>query len=350
MNDYENNRRDDFYSDDPEVIARKEREYENRYHGYQSEYDNYGYQGAEPATASGKPVKNRFGLKLTLSIIFTLLTGPFGIAAIVFTALQNNSYKKKEWDNFRLFRILSNVFLIISGILSLVMGCIIAAVIWAFVLMSREQDMMETMQQLMRQDQELQGIVDDAFGPGSAEHLLSWMDRMGDGDMDMDQPELSYDNIWNLDKVDVPGMYEITINGQDLAVPVSLDDFLSITGEKLDLSAEEWYSENGDGEIGTESERFYLYLLDGNDNGKADSGDIVEGFDYDIADGDAFSWIGLDQDSDTEDVLAALGDDYDMTDLQEYGQMYIWMTEDGWISVIIDNDRIWEVSIMNAAF
>ena len=61
-----------------------------------------------PVGNNGEPLKNRFGMKLTFSIleiltIFScnLLTGIMGIIACVFTTKANNSYKEGRWDEFK---------------------------------------------------------------------------------------------------------------------------------------------------------------------------------------------------------------------------------------------------------
>lgn len=68
---------------------------------------NYG-MSMGPVDKKGQPMKNRFGMKLTFSILeiltllsCNLLTGILGIIACVFSSKANTAYKESRWDDFK---------------------------------------------------------------------------------------------------------------------------------------------------------------------------------------------------------------------------------------------------------
>lgn len=103
-------------------------ENENRDDGFGAEnreqYGQYGYgqsnygMGAAPVDQNGKPLKNRFGMKITFSILEILcccgcnpITLIMGILGCVFTAQANTAYKEARWEEFRSKAKMSSIFL-----------------------------------------------------------------------------------------------------------------------------------------------------------------------------------------------------------------------------------------------
>ena len=109
--------------------------YQNGQQGYGSQYQsgqqNYGnpYQSGQqtyggynpygngnvPLDKKGQPLKNRFGMKLTFSIL-EMISGNLislicGIIACVFTCKANTSYKEGKWEEFKSNARISNIFL-----------------------------------------------------------------------------------------------------------------------------------------------------------------------------------------------------------------------------------------------
>ncbi len=80
---------------------------QNNFNGQQNMYGQNAY-GMPPVDKKGKPMQNRFGMKLTFSILeiltlfsCNLLTGILGIISCVFTAKANTAYKESRWDDFK---------------------------------------------------------------------------------------------------------------------------------------------------------------------------------------------------------------------------------------------------------
>lgn len=77
-------------------------------------YNPYG-NGNVPLDKKGQPLKNRFGMKLTFSIL-EMISGNLislicGIIACVFTCKANTSYKEGKWEEFKSNAKISNIFL-----------------------------------------------------------------------------------------------------------------------------------------------------------------------------------------------------------------------------------------------
>ena len=89
--------------------------YGNPYQNGQQTYGGYNPYGNVPLDKKGQPLKNRFGMKLTFSIL-EMISGNLislicGIIACVFTCKANTSYKEGKWEEFKSNAKISNIFL-----------------------------------------------------------------------------------------------------------------------------------------------------------------------------------------------------------------------------------------------
>lgn len=89
--------------------------YGNPYQSGQQTYGGYNPYGNVPLDKKGQPLKNRFGMKLTFSIL-EMISGNLislicGIIACVFTCKENTSYKEGKWEEFKSNAKISNIFL-----------------------------------------------------------------------------------------------------------------------------------------------------------------------------------------------------------------------------------------------
>ena len=91
--------------------------YGNPYQSGQQTYGGYNPygNGNVPLDKKGQPLKNRFGMKLTFSILEmisgNLISQICGIIACVFTCKANTSYKEGKWEEFKSNAKISNIFL-----------------------------------------------------------------------------------------------------------------------------------------------------------------------------------------------------------------------------------------------
>lgn len=93
-------------------------------------YQPYGTGYSGPVGDDGKPLKNRFGMKLTFSILeilsCNLVTFILGIVACVNTAKANTSYKEGRWQDFKSQAKVSAVCLWV-GLAAFILGIFIIA-------------------------------------------------------------------------------------------------------------------------------------------------------------------------------------------------------------------------------
>lgn len=108
------------------------------YNNYGSGYTNI---GGTVIDSNGKELKNRFGLKLTFSILEMLccctscITLIMGIIACVFTCKANNCYKESRYEEFKSKAKTSTILLIVGGVFAA-----IAIIINAVTLVSMSKD------------------------------------------------------------------------------------------------------------------------------------------------------------------------------------------------------------------
>lgn len=89
--------------------------YGNPYQNGQQTYGGYNPYGNVPLDKKGQPLKNRFGMKLTFSIL-EMISGNLislicGIIACVFTCKANTAYKEGKWEEFKSHAKVSNIVL-----------------------------------------------------------------------------------------------------------------------------------------------------------------------------------------------------------------------------------------------
>lgn len=107
--------------------------YGNPYQNGQQTYGGYNPYGNVPLDKKGQPLKNRFGMKLTFSIL-EMISGNLislicGIIACVFTCKANTAYKEGKWEEFKSNAKISNIFLWIGLGVCLVVYVIVFALI-----------------------------------------------------------------------------------------------------------------------------------------------------------------------------------------------------------------------------
>ena len=107
--------------------------YGNPYQSGQQTYGGYNPYGNVPLDKKGQPLKNRFGMKLTFSIL-EMISGNLislicGIIACVFTCKANTAYKEGKWEEFKSNAKISNIFLWIGLGVCLVVYVIVFALI-----------------------------------------------------------------------------------------------------------------------------------------------------------------------------------------------------------------------------
>lgn len=107
--------------------------YGNPYQNGQQTYGGYNPYGNVPLDKKGQPLKNRFGMKLTFSIL-EMISGNLislicGIIACVFTCKANTAYKEGKWEEFKSHAKVSNIVLWVGLGVCIVVYVIVFALI-----------------------------------------------------------------------------------------------------------------------------------------------------------------------------------------------------------------------------
>ncbi|MEI3177121.1 MAG: hypothetical protein V8S31_01740 [Lachnospiraceae bacterium] len=109
--------------------------YGNPYQSGQQTYGGYNPygNGNVPLDKKGQPLKNRFGMKLTFSIL-EMISGNLislicGIIACVFTCKANTAYKEGKWEEFKSHAKVSNIVLWVGLGVCIVVYVIVFALI-----------------------------------------------------------------------------------------------------------------------------------------------------------------------------------------------------------------------------
>lgn len=110
-----------------------QQDYGNPYQNGQQMYGGYNPYGNVPLDKKGQPLKNRFGMKLTFSIL-EMISGNLislicGIIACVFTCKANTAYKEGKWEEFKSHATVSNIVLWVGLGVCIVVYVIVFALI-----------------------------------------------------------------------------------------------------------------------------------------------------------------------------------------------------------------------------
>ena len=215
--------------------------YGNPYQSGQQTYGGYNPygNGNVPLDKKGQPLKNRFGMKLTFSIL-EMISGNLislicGIIACVFTCKANTSYKEGKWEEFKSNARISNIFLWIGLGVCLafyVIVIILIAAVGLSVLPFVES-----------------GNSGSSVGSGSYDYYDEQdYNYYDDDDADEEETDEDADEWEEEDTEDADTGYAsagvtagsgytdptVTINGATVTFPLSYADFVAETGLTMD--------------------------------------------------------------------------------------------------------------------
>lgn len=308
-----------------------------------------------PLDRKGRPLRNRFGMKLTFSIlgivfglIFMFLSPCYGliplvlsIIALVFTCMQNKHYKEGNWPVFQSTAKVSAVLLWVDlGVWVVILIFFIIAMI---VLFSIGNDFFDELG------------LDDMNLPSSG-----YESDYGSDDKD-DAPVKNDGEIHSLEGERVPdveGFNQFTLQGETFTIPMSVDDFYE-AGFYLqeDSQKENLEPENSNGYAYYDADGNYLgtlFVYNTTDRSIQVKDGMIGGITVNQIDGIDFQMVGgLTFDSSLKDAAAVLGTA--VTDMDESGAYgyYQWYFENGGYATSVeldfDEDKMNEVWIMNYA-
>lgn len=301
-----------------------------QYYG-KGQYNGYN-NGQGPVDANGKPIPNNFGMKLTFSILVTIfLSRIFGILSIVFTCQQNSAYKEGRWDDFKNKKKLSNVFLwigLVVGVLLFILSIALFGVV-----VKETFDMVDYYEYSYSYDDD----EDDRHS--SDRHNDDEEDDMATSDVEEEDTLDSSDGFtYGESTFDFEPVEYITINGSEVGVPMSVQEFIDITGyrdydvdvETLDLDAH-----NGGELVYIDDENGYslIDIYNGTDDTIKAIDGVIGGIKLDFEYTTSpiqFNYRGITNDSTIDDVLAVFGEADTRYD-SEYGVELSYYTTNGWM-------------------
>ena len=303
-----------------------------QYYG-KGQYNGYN-NGQGPVDANGKPIPNNFGMKLTFSILVTIfLSRIFGILSIVFTCQQNSAYKEGRWDDFKNKKKLSNVFLWIGLVVGVLLFILSIALFGVAV--KETFDMVDYYEYSYSYDDD----EDEDDRHSSDRHNDDEEDDMATSDVEEEDTLDSSDGFtYGESAFDFEQVEYITINGSEVGVPMSVQEFIDITGyrdydvdvETLDLDAH-----NGGELVYIDDENGYslIDIYNGTDDTIKAIDGVIGGIKLDFEYTTSpiqFNYRGITNDSTIDDVLAVFGEADTRYD-SEYGVELSYYTTNGWM-------------------
>ena len=303
-----------------------------QYYG-NGQYNGYN-NGQGPVDANGKLIPNNFGMKLTFSILVTIfLSRIFGILSIVFTCQQNSAYKEGRWDDFKNKKKLSNVFLWIGLVVGVLLFILSIALFGVAV--KETFDMVDYYEYSYSYDDD----EDEDDRHSSDRHNDDEEDDMATSDVEEEDTLDSSDGFtYGESAFDFEQVEYITINGSEVGVPMSVQEFIDITGyrdydvdvETLDLDAH-----NGGELVYIDDENGYslIDIYNGTDDTIKAIDGVIGGIKLDFEYTTSpiqFNYRGITNDSTIDDVLAVFGEAGTRYD-SEYGVELSYYTTNGWV-------------------
>lgn len=363
---------------------------------YGSPYNNGNYgnpynNGAQnpsgvPLDKKGRPIRNRFGLKLTFSIleivfgfllffllppVIALIAMAFAILALVFTCVQNSHFHKGNWKSFHSASVTATVFLWLDCVVWMIV--VILFVIGLAVLASIGSGSVKS------------GMDKLGIGDGNSKPDYTYEYEVEDPEDDNDDYDYDYDYDYdsedseaddntddagsktddssavtdtNGDRVPlVKNFNKFTLAGADIALPISVKDFcragfsLDVDDSESELKANDYYGYgyyDADGDY-----RGTLFVYNTTDETIKVKDGIVGGITIDDKGEDDLQLVGgIGFGDSLSDCVKVLGNQVTYSSVGDSYSSYQWFFEDGGYSTSIELDfrketNLHEVWIMN---
>lgn len=193
---------------------------------YNNAYNMYGAYGV-PVDEMGEPLKNRFGMKLTFSILemaslflCNLLAFILGLVACIYTCKANTAYKNNDGMTFKSASKTSTIclwtgfVLSVLTIISLVVSVATGALDFDRLNSSKTQVEKETTDITDNYNQDDSITMDD---------LLSDLEELEGFEADN-----SYTSSGDFSPVDLANYYEFTLDGVSLSLPMTVTEFKNV--------------------------------------------------------------------------------------------------------------------------
>lgn len=309
---------------------------------YTNQYNNmYGNIGGVPVDEKGQPLKNRFGMKLTFSILeiisCNLISLIMGILGCVFTSKANSAYKEGRWEEFKSSAKTATVVLWVG-----LGGIILSLFMWIIMIVAAVQEI-EPYEDEISDIMENNGDIDyddlydqlmqDSYGSGNSYNDDSYGDQYK-------VPDASELSDW----------YTFAINGEVYSVPNYPDSYTAagltwedcyytdkiaeddyelyyledpVSGETIGLV---WIANVGVGSCSPEDGIAFQVNIENES--------IYGGYKPNLVFGD-----GLTFDSSIEDIIAYYGepdDESHYSDSSSSSDTYYWYMDDDYCGIEVD--------------
>lgn len=278
-----------------------------------------------PLDRKGRPLKNRFGMKMVFSVIELFFATLWGVLGLIFTCMANNAYQKRDWDGFKSKSRLASIMLWVGFAVCLIEVAVLGVFISSFSLLGKNYHTSSSYVEEVPAVEE--PVVDEPV---------------------VDEEQTSGESAA---KADFPAPEEYNtfkMNGMDLTVPSKVSDYVKVLKEsgyeftddfkkaKLEPHDASYFDfVNKDGYIVG-----FVEVYNTTEEQMDATAGMVGGIYIDVNFDDKIQidYMGrLDNNSSAQDYIDIFGEPNSAD--EDYGY-YQWYTEEGWISIDLKDGEL----------
>ena len=286
---------------------------------------NYNNANTVPLDRQGRPLKNRFGMKMVFSVIELFFATLWGVLGLIFTCMANNAYQKRDWDGFKSKSRLASIMLWVGFVVCLIEVAVLGVFISSFSMLGKNY---HTSSSYVEEVPAVEGPVVD-------EPVVDEEQTSGESTAKADFPAPEEYNTFKM-------------NGMALTVPSKVSDYVKVLKEsgyeftddfkkaKLEPHDASYFDfVNKDGYIVG-----FVEVYNTTEEQMDATAGMVGGIYIDVNFDDKIQidYMGrLDNNSSAQDYIDIFGMPNSAD--EDYGY-YQWYTEEGWISIDLKDGEL----------
>ena len=286
---------------------------------------NYNNANTVPLDRKGRPLKNRFGMKMVFSVIELFFATLWGVLGLIFTCMANNAYQKRDWDGFKSKSRLASIMLWVGFVVCLIEVAVLGVFISSFSMLGKNY---HTSSSYVEEVPAVEGPVVD-------EPVVDEEQTSGESTAKADFPAPEEYNTFKM-------------NGMALTVPSKVSDYVKVLKEsgyeftddfkkaKLEPHDASYFDfVNKDGYIVG-----FVEVYNTTEEQMDATAGMVGGIYIDVNFDDIIQidYMGrLDNNSSAQDYIDIFGMPNSAD--EDYGY-YQWYTEEGWISIDLKDGEL----------
>ena len=286
---------------------------------------NYNNANTVPLDRKGRPLKNRFGMKMVFSVIELFFATLWGVLGLIFTCMANNAYQKRDWDGFKSKSRLASIMLWVGFVVCLIEVAVLGVFISSFSMLGKNY---HTSSSYVEEVPAVEGPVVD-------EPVVDEEQTSGESTAKADFPAPEEYNTFKM-------------NGMALTVPSKVSDYVKVLKEsgyeftddfkkaKLEPHDASYFDfVNKDGYIVG-----FVEVYNTTEEQMDATAGMVGGIYIDVNFDDKIQidYMGrLDNNSSAQDYIDIFGMPNSAD--EDYGY-YQWYTEEGWISIDLKDGEL----------